>query len=106
MTTTLERKKTKIKLRPLGDHVAVERDEAEERTAGGIVLPDKAKEKINRGKVIAVGDGRWDDKGNRVPMQVKAGDRVLFSKYGGDDFKMDKGEYLLIRETDILAVIE
>jgi chaperonin GroES len=106
MTTTLERKKTKIKLRPLGDRVVVERDEAEERTAGGIVLPDKAKEKINRGKVIAVGDGRWDDKGNRVPMQVKTGDRVLFSKYGGDDFKPEEEEYLLIRETDILAVIE
>ena len=99
-------KKTKLKLRPLADRVEVERDEAEERTAGGIVLPDKAKEKINRGKVIAVGDGKLNDEGKRVPLQVKPGDRVLFAKYGGDEFQLDNDEYLLIRESDILAVIE
>lgn len=78
---TLERKKSKVKLRPLADRVVVERDEADERTAGGIVLPDKAKEKINRGKVIAVGDGKLNDEGKRVPLQVKPGDHVLFGRY-------------------------
>ncbi len=105
-TATLERKKAKVKLRPLADRVVVERDEADERTAGGIVLPDKAKEKINRGKVIAVGDGKLNDEGKRVPLQVKPGDHVLFGRYGGDDFKLDDEEWLLIRESDILAVID
>ena len=105
-TLTLERKKTKITLRPLADRVLVERDEADERTAGGIVLPDKAKEKINRGKVVAVGEGMLDDKGERVPLQVKRGDHVLFSKYSGDEFKLEDDEWLLIREGDILAVID
>lgn len=106
-TATVPRKQSRLKLRPLADRVVVERDEAEDQTAGGIVLPDKAKEKVNRGKVIAVGDGRLDDKGTRVPMQVKKNDRVLFSKYGGDEFKLgEDDEYLLIRESDILAVID
>ena len=105
-TATLKRKKTKVKLRPLADRVVVQRDEAEERTAGGIVLPDKAKEKINRGKVIAVGDGKLNDEGKRVPLQVKPGNHVLFSKYGGDDLTVGDEQWLLIRESDILAVID
>lgn len=105
-TDTLEKKKTKIKLRPLADRVVVERDEGEDRTAGGIVLPDNAKEKINRGKVVAVGDGKLNDEGKRVPLQVKAGDHVLFGKYSGDEFEISDDEWLLIRESDILAVID
>ena len=105
-TATLERKKSRIRLRPLADRVLVERDEAEDRTAGGIVLPDNAKEKINRGKVIGVGDGKLNDEGKRVPLQVKPGDRVLFGKYSGEEFKLGEDEWLLIRESDILAVIE
>lgn len=105
-TAALKRKKAKIKLRPLADRVVVARDETEELTAGGIVLPDKAKEKINRGKVIAVGDGKLNDEGKRVPLQVKTGDHVLFSKYSEDEFKLGDDEWLLIRESDILAVID
>ena len=105
MATVIE-EKTRIKLRPLADRVVVERDEGEERTRGGILLPDSAKEKLNRGKVISVGDGKLDDDGKRIPLQVEPGDHVLFSKYSGDEFKLDDEEYLLIRENDILAVID
>ena len=105
-TATLEQTKTKTRLRPLADRVLVERDEADERTPGGIVLPDKAKDKINRGKVIAVGKGKLNDEGKRVPLQVKPGDHVLFSKYSGDEFKLGDDEWLLIGESDILAVID
>ena len=96
----------KIKLQPLGDRVVVERDESETVTAGGIVLPDTAKDKPTRGKVISVGDGRLLDNGTRSPLQVKVGDRVLFSSYAGDTFKLGDRELLLMREEDILAVIE
>ena len=81
------------------------REEADERTAGGIVLPDKAREKVNRGKVIAAGPGKLSKEGKRIPLTVKAGDRVLMNKFGGEEFEMDDCEYLLIREEDILALI-
>ncbi len=95
-----------IKLQPLGDRVVVERDESEKITAGGIVLPDTAKDKPTRGKVVSVGDGRLLDDGSRSPLQVKVGDHVLFTSYAGDTFKLGARELLLLREEDILAVIE
>ena len=84
----------------------IEREEAEERTSGGIVLPDNAREKVNRGKVISVGPGKLDKKGRRAPIPLKAGDRVLIHKYGGEELKVDGRKYLLIREDDILALIK
>ncbi len=96
----------KTKLQPLGDRVVIERDESEAVTAGGIVLPDTAKDKPARGKIVSVGDGLLLDNGQRAPFQVKAGDHVLFSSYAGDEFKIDDQELMLLRETDILAVIE
>ncbi|GIW94351.1 MAG: 10 kDa chaperonin [Pirellulaceae bacterium] len=99
-------KQTKLRLEPLGDRVVIERDDTEERTAGGIVLPDTAKEKLNRGRVLAVGPGKLLKNGERVPLQVKVGDHVLFSKYAGDEFKVGEDEYVLVREEDILAVVE
>ena len=95
-----------IKLQPLGDRVVVERDSSEEKTAGGIVLPDSAKNKPARGRIVSVGDGRLLEHGKRSEFQVKVGDRVIFSSYAGDEFKIDDEEYLLMREDDILAVIE
>ncbi len=95
-----------MKLEPVGDHVVVERIEAEETTAGGIVLPDTAKEKPKRGRVISVGQGRRLKDGKTVPLQVKPGDEVIFSPYAGDEFKVDGKEVLIMREEDILAVIE
>ncbi len=105
-TATKSKKQPKIKLQPLGDRVVVQREEMEEKTPGGIVLPDTAKEKPARGKVISVGNGRLLDDGTRSEMQVKPGDRVLFSSYAGETFKVGDEEYLLMREDDILAVIE
>lgn len=99
-------KKKKIKLQPLGERVVVERDESEEVTAGGIVLPDTAKDKPARGTVVSVGEGRLLDDGTRGPLQVKVGDHVLFSSYAGEAFKVEDQELLLMREDDILAVIE
>jgi len=95
-----------MKLRPLGDKVVVKRVEAEERTSGGIVLPDTAKEKPQRGKVISVGSGKLLDSGERVAPSVKAGDRVLFSSYAGTEVKIDGNELLVMDESDILAVLE
>ena len=103
---TATKKKTKTRLQPLGDRVVVEREESEEKTAGGIVLPDTAKDKPARGRVVSVGDGKLLDDGTRAPLQVKVGDRVIFSSYAGETFKMDDRELLLMREDDILAVIE
>ncbi len=97
---------SKIKLQPLGDRVVVERDESETVTSGGIVLPDTAKDKPARGKIVSIGDGRLLDSGKRVALQVKVGQRVLFSSYAGDTFKVGARELLLLREEDILAVIE
>lgn len=95
-----------MKFQPLGDRVVVEREESKGTTAGGIVLPDTAKDKPQKGKVVAVGDGRVAKDGKRRPLQVKVGDNVLFTSYAGEEFKLD-GDHkvLLMREEDILAVI-
>jgi chaperonin GroES len=90
----------------LGDRVVVQREESEEKTAGGILLPDTAKDKPARGTVISVGNGKLLDDGSRGKVQVKVGERVIFSSYAGETFKVDDEEYLLMREDDILAVIE
>jgi chaperonin GroES len=95
-----------VKLQPLGDRVVVEREESESKTAGGIVLPDSAKDKPARGTVIAVGDGRLLDDGTRGKLQVKIGDKVLFTSYAPEAIKIGDQELLLMREEDILAVIE
>ncbi len=94
-----------IKLQPLGDRVVVERAASEAVTAGGIVLPDSAKDKPARGVILSVGDGRLLDDGSRSEFQVKVGDNVLFTSYAGEEFKMDDQELTLMREEDILAVI-
>ncbi len=93
-------------IRPLDDRVVIERLEAEEKTAGGIVLPDTAKEKPSKGRVIAVGEGRLLEGGKRVPPNVKKGDNVFFSKYAGTEVTVDGKEYLIMKESDILAKIE
>jgi chaperonin GroES len=95
-----------LKLQPLGDRVVVERAESEQKTAGGIVLPDTAKEKPTRGTIVSVGDGRLLKDGKRVPLQVKVGDEVLFTSYSGEQFKLGERELLLMREEDILAVFK
>jgi chaperonin GroES len=95
-----------MKIRPLADKVLVERVEAENKTAGGIVLPDTAKEKPQRGKIISVGEGKILDDGTRKEVQVKKGDTVLFTSYAGTEVKIDGKEYLIMDESDIMAVIE
>ena len=95
-----------MKIRPLADKVLVERLEAEAMTAGGIVLPEAAKEKPQRGKVISTGDGKVLDDGSVKKMQIKKGDQVLFTSYAGTDVKIDGKEYLIMSESDIMAVIE
>jgi len=93
-------------IRPLGERVVVKPLPSEERTKGGIVLPDTAKEKPQEGEVIAVGSGKILETGQRVPIDLKPGDRILFSKYAGNEVKIDDVEYLIMREADILGVIE
>lgn len=95
----------KLKIRPLGDKVIVKRVQAEEKTSGGIVLPDTAKEKPKRGVVLAVGNGRLLDDGKRSEMQVRKDDEVLFTSYGGTEIKMEGEEYLILDESDILGVV-
>ncbi|MEA2082839.1 MAG: co-chaperone GroES [Thermodesulfobacteriota bacterium] len=95
-----------MKIRPLNDRILVKRLEEEEKTKGGIIIPDSAKEKPAEGKIIAVGNGKLNDKNERVPLEVKPGDRVLFSKYGGTDVKLDGEDYLIMREDDILGIVE
>ena len=95
-----------MKLKPLNDRVLVKRLESEEGTAGGIIIPDSAKEKPQRGMVVAAGPGKLDDKGALVKMAVKAGDMVLFTKYAGTEIKVDGEEHLVLREEDILAIVE
>lgn len=96
-----------MKLKPLGDRVVIKPLEEEERTKGGIVLPDTAKEKPQHGQVVAVGLGEWQEGGTkRVPWDIKAGDRVLFAKYAGTEVKTDDGELLILRANDILAIVE
>jgi chaperonin GroES len=95
-----------MKLKPLGDRVVVKTAEAEEKTASGIILADTAKEKPVKGTVIAVGDGKWDEDGEkRIPVDVKVGDVVIYSKYGGTEVKVDGEEYLILRADDIYAVL-
>ncbi len=95
-----------MKIRPLNDRILVQRLEQEEKTSGGIIIPDSAKEKPAEGKIAAIGKGKLDDAGKRVAMEVKVGDRVLFSKYGGTDVKLDGEDYLIMREDDILGIVE
>ena len=95
-----------MKFRPLHDRVVVRRIDAEEKTAGGIIIPDTAKEKPMEGRVIAAGPGRRDDKGNLVAMETKKGDRVLFGKYSGNEVNLDGEEHVIISEDDVLAVLE
>ena len=95
-----------MKIRPLADKVLVQRVEAENKTAGGIVLPDTAKEKPQKGKVISVGEGKILEDGSRQQMQVKKGDVVLFTSYAGTEIKIDGKEYLIMSESDIMAVLE
>jgi chaperonin GroES len=95
-----------MKIRPLADKVIVQRLEAESKTAGGIVLPDSAKEKPKRGKIIAVGEGKLLDDGKRAEMSVKKGQEVLFTSYAGTEIKIDGKEYLIMDESDIMAIIE
>ena len=94
-----------MNLQPLGDRLIVEALEEEETTASGIVLPDTAKEKPQRGRVLAVGPGPRDEDGNHVPMDVDEGDEIIFSKYGGTDIKLGTDEYLILRESDVLAKV-
>ncbi len=96
---------TKIQLKPLADRVVVKKLEADEKTSGGIVLPDSAKEKPQQGEILAVGPGRFDDKNTRQPMEVKVGDKVLFAKYSGTEVKIEGVEYLILAERDILAIV-
>jgi chaperonin GroES len=98
--------KAKLKIRPLGEKVLLKRMEAEEVTKGGIVLPDAAKEKPQRAKVIAVGDGKLLADGKKSKLQVKKGDKVLFASYAGTEIKVDAEEYLLMDESDILAIYD
>jgi chaperonin GroES len=95
-----------MKIRPLQDRVIVKRIQEEEKTKGGIIIPDTAKEKPQEGKVIAVGKGKVSDEGKLTPLDVKVGDRILFGKYSGSEIKMEGDEYLIMREDDILGVLE
>lgn len=95
-----------MKLRPLADRVVVKPVEDVDKTPGGIILPDTAKEKPMKGEIIEVGPGSLNDKGDRVKLEVKKGDIVIYGKYSGTDFKMDNEDYLILRESDILAVVE
>ena len=95
-----------MNIRPLHDRLIVKRFEEEERTKGGIIIPDNAKEKPQQGEVIAVGSGKVLDDGKKVPLEVKKGDRVLFGKYSGTEIKVDGTEYLMMREEDILGIVE
>ena len=92
--------------RPLHDRVLVRRVEAEEKSAGGIIIPDTAKEKPQRGKVVAAGNGKIADDGKRIALDVKSGDRILFGKYSGNEVKIDGDDYLILREEDVLAILE
>jgi chaperonin GroES len=95
-----------MKFRPLHDRVVVRRVESEERTAGGIIIPDTAKEKPQEGEIIAVGPGARDEAGKLVPLDVKAGDRILFGKWSGTEVKIDGQDYLIMKESDVMGIIE
>jgi chaperonin GroES len=95
-----------MKIRPMNDRILVVRVEEEKKTAGGIIIPDTAKEKPQEGRVVAAGPGKMGDDGKRIPMEVKKGDRVLFSKYAGSEIKIDGVENIFMREDDILGILE
>ncbi len=95
-----------MKIRPLHDRVIVERVDEDEKTKGGIIIPDTAKEKPVEGKVMAVGDGKVADDGKKIPLEVKAGDRVLFGKYAGTEIQIEGEEHIIMREDDIIAIVE
>ena len=95
-----------MKIRPLHDRVIVKRIEEERKSAGGIVIPDTAAEKPDQGEIVAVGKGKKDDAGKLIPLDVKVGDRILFGKYSGSEIKIDAQEYLILREDEILGVLE
>lgn len=95
-----------LSLKPLGDRVVVEPIEQEEVTTGGIVLPESAKEKPQQGNILAAGPGGRDEDGKRIPMDVKVGDKVLYAKYSGTEFKIDNKELLILRESDLLAIVD
>jgi len=95
-----------MKVQPLNDRVLVLRVEREEKTSGGIIIPDTAKEKPQEGKIVAVGSGKFNEEGKRIPLEVKPNDRVLFGKYSGTEIKVDGVEHLIMREDDILGIIE
>ena len=105
-TATKKKSTTGIKLQPLGDRIVVQREESNEKTDGGIYLPDSAKDKPTRGTVISVGDGKLLDDGTRAPLQVAVGDRVLFTSYAGEAIEIGDEEYILMGESEVLAVIE
>jgi chaperonin GroES len=106
-TSTLrEKKKTAVKLQPLGDRLVAQRAESEQKTSGGLFLPDSARDKPTRGVVVSVGEGRLLKDGKRVPLQVKPGDQILFTSYGPEEFKISNEEYLLLSESDVLAVVD
>jgi chaperonin GroES len=94
-----------MKIKPLQDRILVKRIEEEEKTKGGIIIPDSAKEKPQEGKVVAVGDGKLLDNGTKVPLTVKPGDKILFGKYSGTEIKIDGEEHLILREEDVLAIV-
>ena len=96
----------KMKIRPINDRVLVIREEEEQKSVGGIIIPDTAKEKPQRGKVVAAGPGKVGEDGKRTPLEVKSGDRILFSKYGGTEIKIDGVEHLFMKEEDILSILE
>ena len=95
-----------MKIRPLNDRILVIREEEERQSVGGIIIPDTAKEKPQRGKVIAAGSGKMGEDGKRIPLEVKEGDRVLFSKYAGTEIKLDGVEHVFMKEDDILSIVE
>ena len=95
-----------MKVRPLADRLLVKREEPSETVKGGIIIPDSAKEKPQEGKVVAAGPGKVDENGKRVPLEVKKGDRILMGKYSGTEVKIDGDEHIILREEDVLAVIE
>lgn len=95
-----------MKVRPLHDRIIIKRSAEEERSKGGIIIPDNAKEKPHQGDVVAVGNGKVLEDGKKIPLEVKKGDRILFGKYSGSEIKIDGDEYLMIREDDVMGIIE
>ena len=95
-----------MKLKPIQDRILVKREDAEEKTSGGIIIPETSQEKPSKGTVMAVGDGARDEKGNIIPMTLKVGDKIFFTKWGGTEIKIDNEDLLIMKESDVLAIIE